>query len=200
MNNNDAYFTIASFSEGIFKDKGSKFIALAFPVSSEEEIKQQLIHVKKKYHDARHHCYAYKLGIGTDRYRINDDGEPSGTAGKPIYGQLLSNRLSDVLIVVVRYFGGTLLGTGGLINAYKNAAYESIQNAKIIETILKATLTISFNYELMSTVMKIVKDNALEIKEQDFRESCKLRLGIRLSEVKRINAQFENIYGIEVIP
>lgn len=194
----DSYNTIKEQAEGLFKDKGSKFIAHAFPIRTEDEVKDALVEIKKKYHDARHHCYAYKIGLGEDNYRVNDDGEPSGTAGKPIYGQILSNELSDILIIVVRYFGGTLLGTSGLINAYRSAASESINNANIIQRIIKKPLILGFTYELMSVVMRIVKDESLEVLEQDFRESCQLILNIRLGDYERISSRFDDVYGIEI--
>lgn len=197
-NMNDAYNTIKTPSEGLFKDKGSKFFAHAFPVQSEEEVKEVLSGIKKKYYDARHHCYAYKIGLGEEIYRVNDDGEPSGTAGKPIYGQILSNELSDILIVVVRYFGGVLLGTSGLINAYRAAAADSINNAEITETVVKQSLEISFTYEHMSVVMRIVKDESLTVQEQDFRESCRLMLNVRLADYERISNRFRDIYGVEI--
>lgn len=195
---NDAYNTIKSLSDGLFKDKGSKFFAHAFPVKTEEQVKAALAGIKKKYYDARHHCYAYKIGLGEELYRVNDDGEPSGTAGKPIYGQILSNELSDILIVVVRYFGGVLLGTSGLINAYRAAAADSIKNATISETIVKQSLEVNFTYEHMSIVMRIVKDEGLLVLEQDFRESCRLVLNIRLAEFDRVSTRFEDIYGVEI--
>ncbi len=194
----DSYNTIKEKSEGLFKDKGSKFIAHAFPVRSEEDVRNLLDEIKKKYHDARHHCYAYKIGLRDDNYRVNDDGEPSGTAGKPIYGQILSNELSDILIVVVRYFGGTLLGTSGLINAYRSAAAESINNAKIQQRVIKKFLILGFSYELMSIVMRIVKDENLEVLEQDFRESCQLILNVRLNDYERISNRYKDIYGVEI--
>ena len=132
MSTADKYLTIEKNSDGIFKDRGSKFLAFAYPVSSPEEIKIILAELRKKYHDARHHCYAYMLGAEKETYRSNDDGEPSSSAGKPILGQIQSNNLSNILIVVVRYFGGTLLGVGGLINAYRSAAADAIRNANII--------------------------------------------------------------------
>ncbi|OFX54518.1 MAG: YigZ family protein, partial [Bacteroidetes bacterium GWA2_30_7] len=150
----DTYLTIESQSEGLFKDKGSKFIAFAIPVCNEDEIKQHLESIRKKYYDARHHCYAYRLGLEGNIYRTNDDGEPSNTAGKPIYGQILSNELTNVLIIVVRYFGGILLGTGGLINAYKSASANAIANAKIIKKTEDTLLKIIFDYTITNDVMK----------------------------------------------
>jgi uncharacterized YigZ family protein len=192
----DTYKTISNRSEGLFKDKGSKFFSFAFPINSEEQVKHYLTELKKKYYDARHHCYAYKIGLNDNRYRINDDGEPSGTAGKPIYGQILSHDLSDILIVVIRYFGGTLLGTSGLINAYKQAAFLSIENAEVINRTVKGSLQLNFGYDLMSVVMRIVKDEHLEVVEQDFRESCRLILNIRLNDFERIHDKYKSIYGV----
>ena len=194
----DSYFTISAPSKGMFKDKGSKFLSFAYQVSSEEDVKSILTRVKKEYHDARHHCYAYKIGLSDDMYRINDDGEPSGTAGKPIYGQILSNNLSDIFIVVVRYFGGTLLGTSGLINAYKNAAADCLANANIIEKIITKPLKLHYPYELMSAVMRIVKDENLSVAKQDFMESCRLKLDIRLNDYDTILSKYQKIYGVEV--
>jgi uncharacterized YigZ family protein len=194
--NQDSYNTICKPSEGLFKDKGSKFISLAFPTSSEEEIKTILINTKKKYHDARHHCYAYNIGIGEDRFRVNDDGEPSGTAGRPIYGQIVSHNLSDILIVVIRYFGGTLLGTSGLINAYKTASLDCINKAEIIEKLVKRNISLEYNYELMSAVMKIVKEEEIEVLEQNFTDKCLLTLNVRLGEYEKLNERFKNIYGV----
>lgn len=194
----DSYFTVSEPGKGLFKDKGSKFLAFAYHVSSEEQVKEYLIKIKKEFHDARHHCYAYKMGLSDDKYRMNDDGEPSGTAGKPIYGQILSNNLSDILIVVVRYFGGTLLGTSGLINAYKNAALDSIKHAIINEHVIKKPLVLAYTYELMSAVMRIVKDCDLEVVEQNFTESCQLKLNVRLSEYQSIKDKYDKIYGVGV--
>ena len=143
----DSYRTIESNSEGNFKDRGSKFLAFAFPVQNEEQIKIFIGDLKKRYHDARHHSYAYRIYPENPVYRVNDDGEPSGTAGKPIYGQILSNNLMNILIVVVRYFGGTLLGTSGLINAYRAAALDCIDKARIIERTIESTLILNFDYE-----------------------------------------------------
>ncbi|MBN1116959.1 MAG: YigZ family protein [Bacteroidales bacterium] len=195
----DTYYTIKSKSEGLFKDKGSKFLAFAFPVLSEEKVKDIVAAIKKQYHDARHHCYAYRIGLSEDCYRYNDDGEPSGTAGKPIYGQILSNDLSDVLIVVVRYFGGTLLGTSGLIQAYKAAAADAISNSEIIEKTISKPLGLKFAYDYMSTAMRLVKQENLEIEKQDFTETCRLFINIRSSKYMQVKQLFEKTYGIEVV-
>jgi uncharacterized YigZ family protein len=195
----DSYKTIATVSEGLFKDKGSKFLSFSFPVESEDQVKSIVKEVKKKYYDARHHCYAYKIGIGENNYRVNDDGEPSGTAGKPIYGQILSSGLSDILIVVVRYFGGILLGTSGLINAYKSSAQHAIANAQIVEKIVKQELEINFSYEMLSQVMRIIKEENLEIISQQLTESCHVAVNVREAELSRMKEKFANTYGIEVV-
>lgn len=164
----ETYNTILKASEGSFRDKGSKFIAYLFPVTTEDEIKEILQDYKKKYYDARHHCYAYRLGWNKDAYRINDDGEPSGTAGKPIYGQILSNDLTNVLILVVRYFGGVKLGVSGLIQAYKAAAADAIENNKIVEMPIRHLLKIEFGYPHMNQVMSLLKVDEVKIQKSDY--------------------------------
>jgi len=159
----DVYQTIVSESIGIFKDKGSKFLAFAYPVTTEEEIKGKLALLRKEHHSARHHCYAWRLGTEDIIYRTNDDGEPSSTAGKPILGQLLSANVTNILVVVVRYFGGTLLGVGGLINAYRNAASDVIHNAVIIQKIIEIEWQLHFNYTNMSEVMNVIKSENLTL-------------------------------------
>ncbi len=181
----DCYQSIKSPSEGIYKDKGSKFLSFAYPVESEEEIKTLISHLKKEYYDARHHCYAYRLGHLGDTWRFNDDGEPSSTAGKPIYGQLLSNNLSDILIVVVRYFGGTKLGVPGLIKAYKAGAEDAINNAAIIEKIACNNIRVQYSYENMNGVMKVLKDFGLAPISQNFDNICEIDLRVRLSDTQR---------------
>jgi len=195
----DSYKTISGRAKGIFKDKGSKFIALIFPIKDEKDVKTIVKDLKKEYHDARHHCYAYRIGIGESCYRMNDDGEPSGTAGKPIYGQIVSYGLSDVLIVVIRYFGGTLLGVSGLINAYRNAAYDGINNSVIVVKTIKKVLKIRFKYELMNKVMRIIKEQELDIKKQDFMEDCQLELGVRTSKYETVCGIFRKTYGVEML-
>ena len=178
----DTYRTIAAPATGLFKDKGSKFLAFAFPVENEMEIKQHIQQLKKEYFDARHHCYAYRLGISGKHWRANDDGEPSSTGGKPILGQLLSLELSDMLIVVVRYFGGIQLGVPGLINAYRSAAADVLAHAEIIEKTAKEILTITFSYLNMNKVMKLVKDEGLEITAQHFDNECEIKIAVPLSK------------------
>lgn len=196
----DTYKTFANPATGIFKDKGSKFLAFGYPVKNEDQVKLYLNELKKKYHDARHHCYAYCFGINRDIFRMNDDGEPSGTAGKPIYGQLLSYNLSDVLIVIVRYFGGTLLGTSGLINAYKNATVDCIQNASIVDYFVELDFTIKFGYEFLNQVMRLIKENNLTQNKQDYQGAeCIFNLSVRKSDYEKIIDKIENFYGIEII-
>lgn len=190
----DTYLTIAAPSEGIFKDRGSKFIGFAYPVESEEEIKHRLQELRKEHFNARHHCYAYRLGADKLQYRINDDGEPSGTAGRPIYNQLLSKDLSNILIVVVRYFGGTLLGVPGLINAYKNAALEAIAQAEIIEKIVYDLYRLDFGYLQMNEVMKVIKEKGLEVRSQQFDLQCSMEIAIRK---KRITETVDSLSKIE---
>lgn len=159
----DTYKTIEKPAEGVYKDRGSKFIALAFPVSTEIEVKSIQADLRKKYYDARHHCFAYLLGFDKSAYRVNDDGEPSGTAGRPIFGQIQSSDLTNILIVVVRYFGGTLLGVRGLIDAYKGAAADALKNATIITKTVNEVYEINFEYAGMNSVLKVLKDNEAEI-------------------------------------
>jgi len=172
----DLYRTIKSPAEGIYKDKGSKFLSFAYPVKNEASIKEHLAILQKQYHDARHYCYAWRLGPEKTHYRVNDDGEPSGTAGKPIYGQIVSKDLSDVLVVVVRYFGGTKLGVGGLIQAYRTAASDALENSKIIECRVEDLVKLDFAYEQMNVVMRIIKDKQLEFMGQKFDLQCSLTI------------------------
>jgi uncharacterized YigZ family protein len=189
----DLYKTIERVSEGIYKEKGSKFISFAYPVSCEKEIKEHVASLKKQYYDARHHCYAYMLGHERNNYRAVDDGEPSSTAGKPILGQILSNEITNILIVVVRYFGGTKLGVGGLITAYKAAAADAIDNNEIIEKTLDVYFQLEYDYILMNSVMKIIKDESLEIVSQDFNNLCTMQLKVRESSFEMIKAKVGKI-------
>ena len=194
----DEYKTIGKHSEGSYKEKGSKFLAFALPAKSEEDVKEHLGRLRKEYHDARHHCYAYRLGSDKSAYRYNDDGEPSGTAGKPIYGQILSYDLTNILIVVIRYFGGTKLGVSGLINAYKSAARDALEEARIISKTIKDIYSIRFEYPLMNDIMRIIKDEELHIVRQDFQLSCELDLGVRKSRSTRIYDKFAGIHGVQI--
>lgn len=177
----DSYKSIPGPAEGLFKDNGSRFISFAFPVETEEEVKSIVGDLKKKFHDARHHCYAYRLGYLGDKFRANDDGEPSSSAGRPILGQIDSRGLSDVLVVVVRYFGGIKLGIPGLIRAYKTSTAEALDKAGSVEKIAGKWFSVRFGYEAMNSVMKILKDMDLKQKGQDFGAECTLQTWVRLS-------------------
>jgi uncharacterized YigZ family protein len=172
----DLYKTIKAPAEGIYKEKGSKFLAFAYPVSQEASIKEYQSIIQKQYHDARHFCYAWRLEPEKTLYRVNDDGEPSGTAGKPIFGQIVSRDLTDILVLVVRYFGGTKLGVGGLIQAYRAAASDALDHSTIIECRVFDILKLEFTYDQMNSVMKVIKDKQLEFEEQKFDMDCSLIL------------------------
>lgn len=189
----DEYRTIREESRGLFKDRGSKFIAIASPVTSPDIVNEMLDRVKKKYHDARHYCYAYNLGTEGNNWRVNDDGEPSGTAGNPIMGQIKSFKLTNILIIVVRYFGGTLLGTGGLINAYRNAARNALENAEIINETVNYTYTLHFPYSAMNRVMRLIKEENLQQSKEVFEMDCKMKIHFRASVEKRIRGKLELI-------
>ncbi len=194
----DLYKTIEKPSEGLFKDKGSRFIAYAFPVYTEDEIKDHILRIKKEHYSARHHCYAWRLGADMERFRANDDGEPSSSAGKPILGQIQSFDLTNVLIVVVRYFGGTLLGVSGLINAYRAAAKDAIENARIVEKTVEDILTVEFGYESMNDVMKVFKDEQLPQMETSFDLNCRIKTSVRLSDSLRIQEILKKTSGVVV--
>ena len=185
----DTYRSIAAPSKGIYKELGSKFLAFAYPVETEEAARRVLEEVRKVYFDARHHCYAWRLGRTGEPYRMNDDGEPSSTAGRPIHGQLLSNELSDILVVVVRYFGGTKLGVPGLIRAYRSATQDAIANAEIIEKVAGETLTVTFDYLQMNDVMKVLKDMDITPLNQQFDLRCTLTARVRLSRIEEFRKQ-----------
>ncbi len=194
----DTYRSISEPSEGLFKDNGSRFIALAYPVETEDEIKAILDTVRKKYHDARHHCYAYRLGLKGDRFRANDDGEPSSSAGRPILGQIDSMGLSDILVVVVRYFGGIKLGIPGLIRAYKTSTSDALGTATIVEKIAGKDFSIRFPYLPMNSVMKIVKDLGLVMKNQDFGTDCAMEVRVRLAQEPSFMEKMSDVEGAEV--
>lgn len=193
----DIYLSIAQTAEGVYKEKGSKFLAFAFPVSNEEQIKTCLEKIRKEYFDARHHCYAYALGKNHKLFRANDDGEPNHSAGDPILGQIRSHQLSDILIVVVRYFGGVKLGVGGLINAYKTSASEAIANAQIIEKIITQKWQLIFKYEIMNEVMKLVKELDLMVITQQFDLVCSITLEIRQSHLALFEDKLGKIEGLQ---
>ncbi len=194
----DIYHTIAEPAEGVFKDKGSRFLAYAFPVESEEEIREHLARLKKRYYDATHHCYAWRLGAHGERFRANDDGEPSGTAGRPILGQLLSKGLTYVLVVVVRYFGGTKLGVPGLINAYREATLDVLENSRIVTRTEDAWYEVVFPYTVMNDVMKVVKEEQPVIREQEFDNRCRMVLSIRRSREEGLKGKLSKVEGTEL--
>lgn len=192
----DSYLTIAEPAEAIYKERSSKFLTYAYPVESEDEIKILLEALRKEYYDATHHCYAYRLGAHGEAFRANDDGEPSGTAGKPILGQLLSANLTNCLVVVVRYFGGTKLGVSGLIQAYKESTAEVIAVSKIIEKTVDRIIKIDFDYISMNGVMRIIKEMNPRIDEQVFDNICTMHLRIRESEADQLLAKLSKVEGV----
>lgn len=192
----DVFKTIEAQAEGIYKEKGSRFIALAYPVTREEEIRDIIAGLKEKYYDARHHCYAWRLGAAKTHFRANDDGEPSSTAGKPILGQIQSNDLTNILIIVIRYFGGIKLGVSGLINAYREAAADVLRNAVIIEKTVDEQLRIHFSYMVMNDVMKIVKEEEPEVLERHFEMECDMLLSIRQKDMPALRARLEKIESL----
>lgn len=189
----DTYKSIPGSAEGLFKDNGSRFISFAFPVETEDEVKEIVGRLRKEYHDARHHCYAYRLGYLGDRFRANDDGEPSGSAGRPILGQIDSRGLSDVLVVVVRYFGGIKLGIPGLIRAYKTSTAEALDKAGAADKTAGNRYRLTFSYDVLPQVMKILKDMDLKQKNQDFGTECSLETWVRLSSESDFTTILSNI-------
>jgi len=194
----DSYKEIVLSTQGLYKSKGSKFIAHAYNVKSEEEVKRHLEELRKTYYDARHHCYAYVLHPDKSEYRINDDGEPSGSAGRPIYGQLQSFDLTNILIVVIRYFGGTKLGIPGLIEAYRESAKEAIQTNKIQELFVQDVYLVHFQYPDMNIVMRILKDEEIKPMDQDFGIDCKLHFSVRKKESERVFEKFNLIHTLSI--
>lgn len=192
------YKTIIEPSEGLYKEKGSKFIAHVFHVESEEEIKDSLNQIKKLYYNARHHCYAYRLNPENEQFRSNDDGEPSGTAGKPILNQILSYELFDVLVVVVRYFGGTKLGVSGLIRAYKSATIDALEQTEVIQKTITRKVNVRFEYVLLNDVMRIIKEEDLTILKQQFDNTCFMLLEVQKNREEIIKSKFDKILGIIV--
>lgn len=187
----DTYLTIDQASEGIFKDRGSKFMAFAFPVRNEQEIKDIITRLKKEHHGANHHCYAWRLGADKLAYRANDDGEPNNSAGKPILGQIQSNDLTDILIVVARYFGGTLLGVSGLIQAYREAAADAIKNSIIVEKHILFVYEVEFVFESMNNVMRILKDTESKIISQIYESNCIIQFQIRKGNSEKMEEAFK---------
>jgi uncharacterized YigZ family protein len=195
---NDLYKTIASPSEGLFREKGSRFISFAYPVENEAQISQQISGLKKQYYDARHHCFAWRLGADMDHYRANDDGEPSGSAGKPILGQIQSRDLTQILVVVVRYFGGTLLGVGGLIRAYRSAASDALDQAMKVEKKVESQLVLQFGYHEMNAVMKVIKEFDLDFEDQQFDLECTLTVRAWIRSLPRLKERLSTINGCRV--
>lgn len=194
MEPKDEFITITDTpAEGFYSEKRSKFLAFAFHVTSEEEVKQYVAEFRKKYYDARHVCWAYMLGADRTDFRANDDGEPSSTAGKPILGQINKNELTDILIIVVRYYGGVNLGTSGLIVAYRTAAAEAIANAEVVSQFVEEEVVFDFPYIMMNDVMKIIKDMSPRIISQTYDNTCEMKLSIRKSEAPMLKAKFDKL-------
>ncbi|WP_282043005.1 IMPACT family protein [Winogradskyella flava] len=195
----DTYKTITESAQGeIFKDKNSKFYGFAFPVTTEDQIRAHLDRLKKEHYTARHWCYAYQIGTETMRHRVNDDGEPNNSAGMPIYGQIQSYELTNVLIVVIRYYGGVKLGVGGLINAYKTAAHLSIENAQVVEKTINTIFQLKFEYKNMSKVMRILKENQVEVINQRLEHSCLLEISVRKGNASKVFELFNAFFGVEI--
>ncbi len=185
----DTYRSIAAPAKGIYKELGSKFLAFAYPVETEDAAKKIIASFRKEYFDARHHCFAWRLGLTGEPYRFSDDGEPSSTAGRPIHGQLLSQELSDILVVVVRYFGGVKLGVPGLIRAYRTATQDALANAEIIEKVAGEHFTIEFEYLQMNDVMKVLKDMGITPLSQAFDLKCRMEVRVRLTQIEDFRRQ-----------
>ena len=195
----DSYYTIKSASEGLYKEKGSRFLAYACPVTDTAEIRQITDKIRKEHHEAKHHCFAYMIGKDRSISRVNDDGEPSGTAGKPILGQINSLGLTNILIVVSRYFGGTLLGVSGLIKAYRSAASSAIENAEIVERTVKNYYEITYPYISMNDVMKILKEEEIEQSDHIFDLECKINISFRASSGEKIMERFDRVKGLKYL-
>lgn len=197
---NDEYRTLAASSEEtLFKDRGSKFFGYAFPVQSEEEVKLQIDELRAQHSNARHFCYAFQLGVERISYRANDDGEPNNSAGMPIYGQIQSFNITNVLVVSVRYFGGTKLGVGGLINAYRNSAKLAIEASQIIVKTINVRFRISFPYHLMNKVMRIIKEQNIQIVNQNLELNCTYIIAVRKKESEKTHQIFAGIYGLSIL-
>ena len=195
----DEYRTIAAPAEAALRERSSKFLAYAWPVVSEDEVKVHLDALRKKYYDATHHCYAWRLGPRGETWRANDDGEPSGTAGKPILGQMLSAEITDCLVVVVRYFGGTKLGVPGLIAAYKDAAAEVLAAAEVVERTVDTVFELQFAYEVLNDVMRVVKEMEPGVEEQHFDNLCRMRLAIRRGRSGELAGRLEKVEGLMIL-
>ena len=197
MEAGDSYLTIAAPAEAASRERSSKFLAYAYPVQDEGQIREILDALRKRYYDATHHCYAWRLVPGGEHFRANDDGEPSGTAGRPILGQLLANSLTDCLVVVVRYFGGTKLGVPGLIAAYRESAAEAIAAAEIVELTVDRTVRVDFPYVAMNAIMRVVKEQQPRIEEQTFDNLCTMRLAVRRSRAEALVGKLQQVEGAQ---
>lgn len=193
-----SYFTIKSPAEGLYKEKGSKFLAFAFPVESDEEVKQRLSALRKSYYDARHHCYAYVLGLQSEKFKAVDDGEPNHSAGDPILGQIRSQNLTNVLVVVVRYFGGVKLGVGGLVQAYKTSAADALTKAEIVELEVMELVSLDYDYSATPEVMRLVKEFEVVILHQEFNEGCRMNLQLKLRLAKAFQEKLELLKALGV--
>ncbi|MFA5297059.1 MAG: YigZ family protein [Lutibacter sp.] len=199
MSENDTYKTIEiAYGEVLFKEKGSKFIGYVFPIENEDEVKIHMEELKKKHHAARHWCYAWQLGVEDKSYRVNDDGEPNNSAGNPIYGQILSKDITNILVVVVRYFGGTKLGVGGLINAYKTTAKLVLDEAIIVDKTVNVIFLLTFEYQHMNKVMRIIKENNLDILEQKMEVNCSFLIGVRKKNAIKISQLFTDLRCLKI--
>jgi uncharacterized YigZ family protein len=195
----DTYKTITKPSEEtLFKDRNSKFFGYAFPVFSEEDIKERLEELRKQHHTARHHCYAWQLGTEKVRFRANDDGEPSNSAGQPIYGQIQSFDVTNILIVSVRYFGGTKLGVGGLINAYRTSAQLALEASEIVEKTIDIHYKLKFGYDMMNKVQRIIKERNIDIINQKLELDCEYTISVRKKEAESIFEVFDNLFKVEI--
>ena len=194
----DTYLTIETKSEGVFRDRGSKFLGYAYPIASDQDIKNIIVDLKKEHPKANHHCWAMRWSTDRSVFKLNDDGEPSGTAGRPILNTLLSKSLTNVAVVVVRYFGGTLLGVPGLINAYKSATELALEGAQIVEKTVNDVYTITFDYLQMNEVMRIVKDDNLQLLEQQFDNSCTIKLSIRKMQVNKVISKLQKLTSVKI--
>lgn len=199
METKDTYKTISKPSQGeLFKDKNSKFYGYAFPVENEEEVKNHIELLKKEHYGARHWCYAYQLGTESVQYRANDDGEPNNSAGMPIYGQIQSFDVTNILVVVIRYYGGVKLGVGGLINAYRTGAQFALDASTIINKTINKDFQLKFAYKNMSKVMRILKENQVEIKNQTLEINCLLEISVRKSDSSKISDLFDQFFGVSI--
>lgn len=193
----DSFQTINQATEGIYKEKGSKFLAFAFPVSDSETVQHLIEEIRKKYHDARHHCYAYILGMNDQVYKSNDDGEPNHSAGDPILGQIRAFGLTNVVVIVVRYFGGIKLGVGGLVTAYKSAAEDALKQAKTVEIYPTESFSLQFPYELTGEMESLFNDFQINFKEKSFTDSCRFVGEIREKDLEAFRQRLEGVYGLE---